>query len=56
MTNEEIRIKIVDLEDKISDARYYISSDSCNTCEQMYKNIQKFQEEIQQLKRQISDV
>ena len=56
MTNEEIRKKIIDLEDKISDARYYISSDGCQTCEKMYNDIQKFQKEIQQLKEQISNI
>jgi hypothetical protein len=56
MTNAEIRKKIIDLEDKISDARYYISSDGCQTCERMYNDIQQFQKEIQQLKEQISNI
>ena len=56
MTNAEIRKKIIDLEDKINDARYYISSDGCQTCERMYNDIQKFQKEIQQLKEQISNI
>lgn len=56
MTNEEIRLKIIDLEDKIHDARYYISSDSCYTCEQMYKNIELYQTEINKLKQQLNDI
>lgn len=56
MTNQEIRKKIIELDDKIHDARYYISSDSCSNCERMYKNIIEYQKEIQNLKQQISDV
>lgn len=55
MTNEEIRKKIIDLEDKIHDARYYISSDACQTCEKMYSDIKIWREEISKLKEQLGE-
>jgi hypothetical protein len=50
MTNEEIKIKIRDLEDKIHDCKAYIVSDFCVSCQEMYKNIEKYKIEIQKLK------
>ena len=50
LSNEEIRIKIRDLEDKIHDCKFYISSDFCISCNEMYKNIKKYEEEIKNLK------
>lgn len=47
MTNEEIKRKIRDLEDKIHDCKAYISSDFCVSCNEMYKNINEYQQEIQ---------
>jgi hypothetical protein len=49
-SNEEIRRKILDLEDKIHDCKAYISSDFCISCSEMYNNIQKYQAEIKILK------
>ena len=49
-TNEEIRRKIRDLEDKIHDCRAYISSDFCVSCNEMYNNIKKYEDQIRDLK------
>lgn len=49
-SNEEIRKKIRDLEDKIHDCKAYISSDFCISCSEMYNNIQKYEAEIRILK------
>lgn len=49
-SNEEIRKKIRDLEDKIHDCKTYISSDFCVSCSEMYNNIQKYEAEIKVLK------
>ena len=49
-SNEEIKRKIRDLEDKIHDCKAYISSDFCVSCNEMYENIQKYQIEISVLK------
>lgn len=49
-SNEEIRRKIRDLEDKIHDCKTYISSDFCVSCSEMYDNIEKYQNEITILK------
>jgi len=51
LTNEEIRRKIRDLEDKIHDCKSYISSDFCVSCNEMYNNIQKYEAEISTLKQ-----
>lgn len=50
LSNEEIRRKIRDLEDKIHDCKSYISSDFCVSCNEMYENIKKYEEEIKDLK------
>jgi hypothetical protein len=49
-SNEEIRRKIRDLEDKIYDCKAYISSDFCVSCNEMYGNIKKHEAEIKLLK------
>lgn len=49
-TNEEIRRKIRDLEDKIHDCKAYISSDFCISCNEMYQKIQKYEAEMAVLK------
>lgn len=49
-SNEEIRRKIRDLEDKIHDCKAYISSDFCVSCSEMYNNIQKYEAEISVLR------
>lgn len=49
-SNEEIRRKIRDLEDKIHDCKAYISSDFCVSCNEMYNNIGKYEAEIKILK------
>ena len=49
-TNEEIKRKIRDLEDKIHDCRAYISSDFCVSCNEMYNNIKKYEDQIRDLK------
>lgn len=50
MTNEEVKRRIRDLEDKIHDCKAYISSDFCVSCNEMYKNIKKYEIEIELLK------
>lgn len=50
ISNEEIRKRIRDLEDKIHDCKAYISSDFCISCNEMYKNIGKYEAEIKTLK------
>ena len=50
LTNEEIRRKIKDLEDKIQDCKAYISSDFCVSCTEMYNNIVKYEQQIMDLK------
>lgn len=49
-SNEEIRRKIRDLEDKIHDCKAYIVSDFCMTCKEMYDQIYKYEAEIKVLK------
>ena len=51
-SNEEIRRKIRDLEDKIHDCKAYLSSDFCVSCSEMYGNIEKYKREIEDLKKQ----
>ena len=46
MSNEEIKRKIRDLEDKIHDCKSYIVSDFCISCKEMYDNIKKYEQEI----------
>jgi hypothetical protein len=55
LSNEEIRRRISDLQDKIHDCKSYISSDFCISCNEMYKNIKKYEEEIQILKKEFHD-
>lgn len=50
LSNEEIKRKIRDLEDKIHDCKTYISSDFCISCNEMYENIKKHEAEIKILK------
>ena len=54
LSSEEIRRKIRDLEDKIHDCKAYISSDFCISCNEMYNNIKKYEEEIRTLKDYLS--
>ena len=54
LSSEEIRRKIRDLEDKIHDCKSYISSDFCVSCNEMYNNIKKCEEEIKILKDYLS--
>jgi hypothetical protein len=49
-SNEEIRKKIRDLEDKIHDCKTYISSDFCISCNEMYEKINQYTTEIKSLK------
>ena len=55
MTNEEIKKRIRDLEDKIHDCKAYISSDFCVSCNEMYNNINKHQQEIDLLTQALTD-
>lgn len=55
LSSEEIRRKISELQDKIHDCKAYISSDFCISCNEMYKNIKKYEEEIDNLKREFYD-
>jgi hypothetical protein len=55
LSSEEIRRRIRDLEDKIHDCKAYISSDFCVSCNEMYKNIKKYEAEIDILKREFYD-
>jgi hypothetical protein len=55
LSSEEIRRKIVELQDKIHDCKAYISSDFCISCNEMYKNIKKYEAEIEILKREFYD-
>lgn len=50
LSSEEIRRKIINLEDKIYDAKHYILSSSCETCTKMYEDIKKYETEITILK------
>lgn len=50
LSNDEIKRKIRDLEDKIHDCKAYISSDFCVSCNEMYENIKKYEIEIKLLK------
>jgi hypothetical protein len=50
-SNEEIKRKIRDIEDKIHDCKAYISSDFCVSCNEMYNNIKKYEAEIDLLKK-----
>ena len=49
-SNEEIRRRIRDLEDKVHDCKTYISSDFCVSCMEMYQKIEKYKAEIEALK------
>lgn len=49
-SNEEIRKKIRDLEDKIHDCKSYIVSDFCVRCTDMYEKIHQYEAEIKILK------
>jgi hypothetical protein len=49
-SNEEIKRKIVNLQDKIYDAKHYILSSSCEVCQKMYEDIKKYEAEIAVLK------
>lgn len=49
-SNEEIKRKIRDLEDKIHDCKAYISSDFCVSCMEMYEKINQYTMEIKSLK------
>jgi peptidoglycan hydrolase CwlO-like protein len=53
--NQEIRRKIRDIEDKIHDCKAYISSDFCVSCNEMYENIKKYENEIKTLKEFFQD-
>lgn len=53
LSNEEVRKKILDLEDKIHDCKAYISSDFCVSCNEMYENIKKYEAEVRELKSRI---
>jgi peptidoglycan hydrolase CwlO-like protein len=53
--NQEIKRKIRDLEDKIHDCKTYISSDFCVSCNEMYENIKKYENEIKTLKEFVQD-
>jgi peptidoglycan hydrolase CwlO-like protein len=53
--NQEIKRKIRDLEDKIHDCKAYISSDFCVSCNEMYENIKKYENEIKTLKEFVQD-
>jgi hypothetical protein len=56
MTNlpkEEIIRKIRDIEDKIHDCKAYIVSDFCMTCNEMYENIKKYEDELTELRKRI---
>ena len=53
--NQEIKRKIRDLEDKIHDCKAYISSDFCVSCNEMYENIKKYENEIKTLKEFFQD-
>jgi hypothetical protein len=55
LSSEEIRRKISELQDKIHDCKAYISSDFCISCNEMYKNIKKYEAEIDILKREFYD-
>ena len=55
LSSEEIRRKIVELQDKIHDCKAYISSDFCISCNEMYNNIKKYEAEIAILKREFYD-
>ncbi len=49
-SSEEIRKKIVNLQDKIYDAKHYILSSSCEVCQKMYEDIKNYETEIELLK------
>jgi hypothetical protein len=53
--NQEIKRKIRDLEDRIHDCKAYISSDFCVSCNEMYENIKKYENEIKTLKEFFQD-
>jgi peptidoglycan hydrolase CwlO-like protein len=55
LSSEEIRRRISDLKDKIHDCKSYISSDFCISCNEMYENIKKYEEEIAVLKNELHD-
>ena len=55
LSNEEIRRKIRNIEDKIHDCKAYISSDFCVSCSEMYNNIKKYEAEIKLLKGAIQN-
>lgn len=49
--NEEILEKIKSLEDQLWDAISYISSDFCQHCSHVYKQVHQYREEIEKLKK-----
>jgi hypothetical protein len=55
LSSEEIRRRIVNLQDKIYDAKYYILSSSCEVCQKMYEDIKKYEAEIAALKNEFYD-
>lgn len=55
LSSEEIKRKIRDIEDKIHDCRAYISSDFCVSCNEMYKNIKRYETELAELRKKNLD-
>lgn len=49
MSNENIDERIRKIQDKIEDARDYISSDFCSYCMNVYEEIRLMEEELQKL-------
>jgi hypothetical protein len=53
--NENLNLKIRELKEKIDDLREYISSDFCTNYMSMYNQIKKYEQEIEDIKRQNID-
>jgi hypothetical protein len=52
MTNLNLEEKIQKLKDRIADCREYISSDFCNNCISIYKEIEVLRKELNDLENE----
>lgn len=52
--NETNQQKIRDLKEKINECRDYISSDFCKNCNEMYKKIAVYEQQIEDLQNDIN--
>lgn len=52
MLNESLEEKIINLKDKISEARDYINSDFCRKCDYIYRELQILEQQLLDLENE----